>query len=364
MRRVRLKLDDRSYDIHIGSGAIKKLPGIIKKMKFARPVVIITDKTVAQKTRSTVEPVLKELSNEITRIVVPASERSKSIKVYEDAVHKICKRTRRHKPLIVALGGGVIGDLAGFVAASYRRGVPYIQVPTTLLAQVDSSVGGKVGIDLPQAKNLIGAFYQPRSVIMDTDFLRMLPSRQIRNGLGEIIKYGMIASPSLFKYLEQHMKALLNLNKSVLEDVICECVSIKSGIVECDELDSKDIRIALNYGHTIGHAIEAAAEYSRDYNHGEAIALGMLLAGEIAKELLMFKEKDLDRMTDLMSKAGLPTGIKGIPIKKILGSHEYDKKFTTGVNRFVLPRRIGYVEIIEDIPGLLIKTVLKKYISK
>jgi len=361
MKKVKLKLDGRSYNIYVGSGAIKKLPEIIEGMKFTGPVVVVSDKIVAAKTKSIVDPIFKKLSNEVHQIVVPASERSKSIKVYEDTVHKICKNTKRHKPLIIALGGGVIGDLAGFVAATYRRRVPLIQVPTTLLAQVDSSVGGKVGIDLPQAKNLIGAFYQPNAVIIDTDFLKYLPKRQIRNGLGEVIKYAIISSPSFFRYLENNMKALLALNKKVLEEVIHECVSIKAVIVEEDEYDDKNIRIALNFGHTLGHAIETACEYSKRFNHGEAIAVGMLLAGEIALNLLMLRGSDFDRMKDLIKRAGLPSDIKGIPLNKILSSHEYDKKFITGINRFVLPKRIGRVEIIEDIPGLLIKTVLKKY---
>jgi 3-dehydroquinate synthase len=361
MKRVRLKLGERSYNIHIGSGAIKKLPDIIEEMKFLGPVVVITDKVVASKLRSITDPVLKKLSNDIHQIVVPATERSKSIAVYQNTLQKISKMTKTHRPFIIALGGGVIGDLGGFVAATYRRGVPYMQVPTTLLAQVDSAIGGKVGIDLPEAKNLVGAFYQPRAVIIDTDFLRTLPRRQMRNGLGEIIKYGIIASPGLFKYLEDHMKAVLSLNKKVMETVITECVAIKSHIVEVDEYDRKDIRIALNFGHTLGHAIEAAAEYSKAYNHGEAVALGMLLSGEIAKELLMIRVNDLKRIKDLVKKAGLPTEIKGVPLKRIMGSHEYDKKFTSGVNRFILPRRIGRVEIIEDIPALLIKTVLKAH---
>lgn len=363
MKKIKLNLGEKSYDILIGSGAFAKLPGLLKSMKFNGPVVVVTDNTVKAKTTRLTAPVLKKIKNEIILISVPASERSKSVSVFRDTVQKISKKTKTHKPLIVALGGGVVGDLAGFVAATYRRGVPLVQVPTTLLAQVDSSIGGKVGIDLPQAKNLVGAFYQPKTVLMDPDFLGSLPKRQIRNGMAEVIKYGIISSPSLFGFLEENMPALLSLKKKPLEKIISECASIKARVVEKDEYDCKDVRIALNFGHTLGHAIEAASEYSKLYNHGESISVGMLLSGEIAVMLEMLKEKDLKRIRSLIKNAGLPTGVKGVPLREILKSFKYDKKFTKGGNRFVLPRRIGAVEVVEDIPDLLIKTVLKKYVS-
>ena len=336
---------------------------MIKAMGFTGPVVVITDKTVASKTASITAPVFKQLPKGYLRIIVPSSERSKSMKVFQDIIHKISRKTKTHRPVIVAVGGGVVGDLAGFVAATYRRGVPLIHIPMTLLAQVDSSIGGKVGVDLPEAKNLIGAFYQPKAVLMDPDFLTTLPKRQIRNGLGEVIKYAIIRNRELFGILEDNIKGIMSLESALLEKIIYECVSIKARIVEADELDNKDIRIALNFGHTLGHAIEAASGYSRRYNHGESIAIGMILAGEIALQLDMLKERDLDRIKDLIRKAGLPDRIRRVSTREILNSHEYDKKFVTGSNRFVLPKKIGSVEIIEDIPGLLIKTVLRKYVE-
>jgi len=283
--------------------------------------------------------------------------------VFQDTVKKVSHKTRTHRPLILALGGGVVGDLAGFVAATFRRGVPYIQLPTTLLAQVDSAIGGKVGIDLPEAKNLIGAFYQPKAVLEDTDFLGTLPARQVRNGMGEVIKYAVIQSPELFRYLEDNIKSVLSLETNAIEKVISECAAIKAWVVEKDERDVKDIRIALNFGHTLGHAIEAASGYSGAYNHGESVALGMLLACEMAMRLDMLKDGDFQRIKALIRKAGLPGRIEGgISVQKIMEAHEYDKKFSAGVNRFVLPTGIGAVEVIEDIPELLIKTVLKEYV--
>ncbi len=363
MRKIKVHLNDRSYPILIGSGVIKRLPDLIASRKVTGPVVLITDRIVAAKTARVTGPVFSRIPNDVLRIVVPSSERSKSLSVYRDTVQKISKRTKTHRPLIVAMGGGVVGDLGGFAAATFRRGVPYVQVPTTLLAQVDSSVGGKVGIDLPEAKNLIGAFYQPAAVIADTDLLRTLPVRQLRNGVAEIIKYGIIESRPFFELLEDKIDDCLALKKSVLEKVISKCLEIKARMVEKDERDSKNVRIVLNFGHTLGHAIEAAAGYSDLYNHGESIAVGMLLAGEIAMRLDMLKEKDFERMKALIKRAGLPVHVRDLSIKEILSSHEYDKKFITGTNRFVLPRRIGRVEVVEDIPGLLIKTVLKKYVG-
>jgi 3-dehydroquinate synthase len=363
MKKVRVHLAERSYNIHIGSGALKELPCLIESKWPKGPIVVITDKVVKAKTGRIMGLVLKRLSNDIYEIVVPSSERSKSMKVFQDTMHKISRKTKTHRPLIIALGGGVAGDLGGFVAATFRRGVPLVHVPTTLLAQVDSSVGGKVGIDLPEAKNLVGAFYQPKAVFMDTDFLHTLPKRQLRNGMAEIIKYAILDSKSLFEFLEKDIDNILSLKKRPLEKIIHECVAIKARIVEKDERDVKDIRIVLNFGHTLGHAIEAASGYSNLYNHGESIALGMILAGEIALRLDMLKEGELNRIKDLIKRAGLPTKIQGIQVKDIMSSHAYDKKFISGTSRFVLPKRIGRVEVVEGIPELLVKTVLKDYVE-
>jgi len=362
MKKIKVDLSGRSYDILIGSKAVTRLPHLIEASGYKGPVAVITDKVVASQTARITGPVFKSLSNDVFRITLPATERAKSIRVFQDVSQRISKRTKTHKPLIIALGGGVVGDLAGFVAATYRRGVPLLEIPTTLLAQVDSSVGGKVGVDLPEAKNLIGAFYQPKWVLMDPDFLKSLPPRQLRNGLAEIIKYAIIAKGSLFSFLEDNIKGVLALERKAVERIIYECVSIKARIVEKDELDVKDIRIILNFGHTLGHAIEAASGYSKRYNHGESIAIGMLLASEISVRLDMLKEKDFIRIRNLIKNTGLPVRLHGVSLKDIMNAYGYDKKFTTGANRFVLPKRIGQVEVIEDIPALLIRTVLRGYV--
>ncbi|MEA3489324.1 MAG: 3-dehydroquinate synthase [Candidatus Omnitrophota bacterium] len=362
MKKLRVDLDKRSYDILIGSGVIKRFPSLLKAMRFTGPVVVVTDNIVHSRTHKVTDPVFKSMPNAFFRFLVPSSEKSKSLEVFQNTVHKISRKTRTHQPLIVALGGGVVGDLAGFIASTYRRGVPLVQIPTTLLAQVDSAIGGKVGVDLPEAKNLVGAFYQPAFVVMDTDFLRTLPCRQIRNGTAEIIKYAIIKDQGLFGYLEKNIEKILKLRKNDIEKIIYECACIKARLVEKDERDDKGIRIALNFGHTIGHAIEAASGYSRVYTHGEAISVGMLLAGEIAMQLDMLKEKDFKRIRALIKKARLPTRVRGVSLRDIMSSHKYDKKFITGYSRLVLPTKIGSVEIVEGIPWLLIKTVLRKYV--
>jgi len=351
MKKIHLNLNERSYDIFAGKGAIRKLPEIIAGLKTSSPIVVVSDRTVYKKTRDHIVPVLKKLDNEVIDIIVPPGERSKSIGVFEKTIQQISYRTRRHKPVIIALGGGVIGDLAGFIAASYRRGVPLLQIPTTLLAQVDSSIGGKVGIDLPQAKNLVGAFCQPKAVIMDTDLLATLPKREIKNGLAEIIKYGIIKNRSFFAYLESNIDKVLRLEKTAMEKVISECASIKA------------IRIDLNFGHTFGHAIESASGYSKGYNHGEAISVGMMIACEVGVSLGMLKSGELERVKGLLRTAGLPVKARGVSSGDIMKAFAYDKKFSTGAVRMVVPNRIGTVSVVTDIPINLLRSVLKKYVG-
>jgi len=364
MKKIKLNLDKFSYNIVIGSGDIRTLSERVKSFKINGPIAIVTDNVVSIKTKTIMDRALKSLSNDIFYVVVPASEKSKSIETFSETINKISKKTKNHKPLIIALGGGVVGDLAGFIAATYRRGVPFIQIPTTLLAQVDSSIGGKVAIDLPEGKNLIGSFYQPKEVIIDPDFLKTLPKRQIINGMAEVIKYGIISDKSFFEYLEDNIQKALSLNNKVIEHIIYKCAKAKAMVVERDEFDEKDIRIKLNFGHTLGHAIETASAYSGEYNHGESVAIGMILASDIALRLDMLKMKDFIRIKNLIKKAGLPTMCKGVSLNEIKKSYGYDKKFIKGTNRFVLPRKIGKVEVVEDIPDILIGTVLKDYVKK
>jgi 3-dehydroquinate synthase len=362
MRKIHVTLDRQSYDIIIGKGAVARLSVFIKRAGFTGPLVVIIDKKIASKKSGSLYRVLGSLPNKKIFIKIDGSERSKSIATYHKTISDISRRSGMFKPLIVAVGGGVTGDLAGFVAATYRRGVPFIQVPTTLLAQVDSSIGGKTGIDIPEAKNIIGSFKQPQAVFIDTEFLMTLPKRQVANGLAEVIKYGVINSRSLFMQLEKRMKDILALDLELLEKIIYSSALIKAEVVQRDEFDCKDMRIFLNFGHTFGHAVEAAGAFSARYNHGEAVAIGMLMASELAVMMGLIRAPELGRLKKIIIAAGLPDHASGVSRAKVLKALKYDKKFTGGANRFILPVNIGLVKVFENIPDVLIMDIIKKYI--
>ncbi|MCK4249385.1 MAG: 3-dehydroquinate synthase, partial [Candidatus Omnitrophica bacterium] len=257
---------------------------------------------------------------------------------------------------ILSLSGGVIGDLSGFVAATYMRGIAYVQVPTTLLAQVDSSVGGKTGVNLLRGKNLVGAFYQPRLVYIDTDVLKTLSDDELKAGLAEVVKYGVIRDKKLFEYLEENIDKILKKDPAMLEHIIaCSC-RIKAEVVSEDEKES-GLRAILNYGHTIGHAIEATSGYGM-YKHGQAVAIGMVYAGRIALKLEMISQEALQRQTDLLKKIGLPVELPDMDLTKITEAILLDKKIEADKIRFILPQRIGKVIIHPDISLDLTKEVL------
>jgi len=361
MKKVRVNLGKRSYDIVTGYRVIPNLASFIKKLKLGNNAVIITNPAIYSIYKKTILKALKPVGSDITTIKVPDRETSKSNREAVRLIESIVKTDRGKGLFIIAFGGGVVGDVAGFVASIYKRGVPYIQIPTTLLAQVDSAIGGKVAIDLHLAKNLVGAFYQPRLVVSDIHLLRSLPLRQVRSGLAEIIKYGIIKDRRLFEFLEKNIGKILRLNRECLEHIIYRSSSIKARIVRLDEHDSKGIRAHLNYGHTIGHAIEAASKYSKLYSHGEAIGIGMIAAAEIATKIGILKKASLTRIVGLIKRTGLPTRIsKRVKTDRIMDAQLYDKKIIHGVNRFVLPTKIGKVKIYEDIPRSLILECLKK----
>lgn len=290
---------------------------------------------------------------------VPDSEKSKDIKTAALLIKDLASFDLRKRTFIVAFGGGVVGDLGGFVASVYKRGIPYIQVPTTLLAQVDSSIGGKTAVDLSEGKNLVGAFYQPKMVFTDVSLLKSLDRRQLSSGLAEVIKYGIIRDKKLFCYLEKNYKSIINLETDKLEYIVRACVKIKADIVSLDEREEKGLRTVLNFGHTIGHAIEAASGFNR-YNHGEAIALGMLVALGMSVKLGFIKEDVLKRVKLLIKGVGLPTKINKVSFQKILGRHYHDKKFTGSKNRFVLISSLGKTKIVKNIPLKLVSSAIEE----
>lgn len=330
---------------------------LIKRLNLGDSAYAITNSYLKNKYGNFLLKALRKPCQDVRLKVVPDSEQSKSLTTAYSLIKDIASSQEGKRTFIVAFGGGVIGDLAGFVASIYKRGIPYIQVPTTLLAQVDSSIGGKTAVDLVEGKNLVGAFYQPRMVFSDVAFLKSLPLRQIRSGLAEVIKYALIKDMRLFCYLELNYKRILALEPAALEFIVSRCSQIKARIVSLDEKEERLIRTILNFGHTIGHAIEAAGSFRR-YSHGEAIAIGMCAACDLSKKLKLLNEKEAARIEKLIKATGLPTAIRGVSLKSIVKAHFYDKKFIGGKNRFVLLKSIGKTVLVDNVPLEAVRKVL------
>jgi len=374
MRKLTLELEGggRSYPILIERNLLERVGEILKSQEIGNDIFIISETKVAS---LYLESVIKNLRDNgfksISHGVIPEGEENKSWKSYEFLLRKLNEFDKNldKNIVVLCLGGGVVGDLGGFVAGTYRRGVNYVQIPTTLLAQVDCGVGGKVGINYKNAKNLVGMFYQPRLVLVDPMTLRTLDKREIRSGLAEVVKYGIIKDPSLLDLLEVHIDDLLssfslNLNMELFEKIIFTSLKIKSDIVKEDERDEKDIRIVLNLGHTVGHALEAAFGY-RVYKHGEALSIGILAALEISQNLGILKDKTLlARIENILKNIGLPLEIESCLLDDVLESMKYDKKFKGGKTRFVLPVKAGEIRIVEGVKDGVIIEVLKKRMIK
>ena len=327
-------------------------------LRLGQRCAVITDGNVAPLYSKIICASLEKAGFSTSLIVVPAGEKSKAIRTVERCYHQLAEQRLERKSFVVALGGGVVGDLAGFVAATYLRGIPFVQVPTTLLAQVDSSVGGKVGVNLPAGKNLVGAFHQPRLVLCDLDSLASLPDREYRAGLAEVIKYGIIYDAPFFKQLERSIGALNSRDGRVLAKVIARCCEIKADVVSQDETES-GLRAILNFGHTIGHGLEAISKYGK-YLHGEAISIGMVAAADLSRRSMSLGEQDRNRIERILAQAGLPTRVqlKATEESRLLRAMQLDKKVSEGVIRFVLARRIGSVECgcnvdLQSIPEVL-----------
>lgn len=353
-------MKDRSYQVIIGDGLIRRSGRILAGLGIGRDAFIITNAPVARIYGPALRRSLSGSGISSRFAYVPDSEKAKSERVAFGLIRSLSGFDKLKDTFVIALGGGVVGDLAGFVASVYRRGIPYVQIPTTLLAQVDSAIGGKVAIDLPVAKNLVGAFYQPRAVISDISALKTLPKREIRSGLAEVIKYGIIKDRKLFEFLERSMALCLAQDKKALEFIVSRSAAIKAKVVGKDELDRTGLRAILNYGHTIGHAIESASGYREKYNHGEAISIGMAAGAGIAVRMGFLKAPDKARIEDLIRKAGLPVRLKGFSFSALRRSYIYDKKFIHGKSRFVLPVTIGRVRVIEGIPDSVIKKIIEE----
>ncbi len=345
-----------SYPIFIRSGMLGGIGPYLKEHGIGRRYAIVTDSTVNGLYAHDLLGQLRRNGFDVAESVVfPSGEESKTWETAGKIGRELVSRGLDRESALIALGGGVVGDLTGFVASVYMRGIPYVQVPTTLLAQVDSSVGGKTGVDIPEGKNMLGTFWQPKVVFIDPDTLRTLPEREICSGLAEVVKYGMIWDSEFFGFLEGNMKRVKGLDSEVLERMIERSCKIKAEVVEMDERES-GLRAILNYGHTLGHAIEAAGNYRT--LHGEAVSLGMRAAAGISNKMGHLSKEDMERQNQLLEKAELPMEIQGIHGSDILGYLRSDKKAVGGRARFVLCRSIGNAFVADDVNEDIIVSVL------
>lgn len=357
MKTIRVNLSSNSYNIFIDKGILVKIGDILVKEKEPCKTLLITDKNIEKVYGNIVSESLIRNNFDVRLISLKPGEEQKTLETALTLYDACFDHKLDRISLIVALGGGVVGDISGFVAATFMRGIPFIQIPTSLLAQVDSSIGGKVAVNHPKGKNMIGSFYQPRAVFIDTDTLSTLPATELVAGLVEVIKYGVIRDAELFAYIEKSLYDILQLNDTALLKIITTSCQIKANVVEEDEKE-RHLRAILNYGHTIGHAIETVTDYKK-YRHGEAVAIGMLYATRIAIEMGLTDNGVLERQFSLIKRLGLPlhTGLKSEDIVKALYA---DKKVVAGRLRFILPIKIGEVIISDQVTEEILYRVLNK----
>lgn len=361
MRKVNVALGDSSYEILIGENLTAQLQSFIAGAGFSRQALVIADENVSALYGKKIVADLRAAGLQAELFVVQAGEGSKSLLIAEKIYTKAIELGLDRKSAIFALGGGVVGDLAGFIAATYLRGVPFIQLPTSLLAQVDSSVGGKVAVNHPLGKNLIGAFYQPKAVFIDLAMLNTLPEREIYTGLAEIIKYGIIYDKAFFAYLQSHVDEILNLDKAALLHIIARSCEIKAEVVALDERET-GLRIILNFGHTIAHAIESETGYLL-YNHGEAVAIGMHGAARLSCYLGFITEETLAQISALIEKFNLPLKAEQCSVEGLYKILFRDKKVIDGSIQWVLAESIGSVKIDKEVSPELVKRVLSEVIA-
>ncbi len=369
---VRVALGDRGYDIVIGRGLIASLGTRLSALRPGAKVAIVTDENVARVALDPVEAALAAGAIASSRVIVPAGEGAKSFRIFEQACEQVIAARIERGDLILALGGGVIGDLAGFVASVVRRGLDYVQVPTTLLAQVDSSVGGKTAINSAHGKNLIGAFHQPVLVVADTATLDTLPAREFRAGYAEVVKYGLLGDAAFFSWLETNWREVFKGGKSsgsfAREQAIAVCCRAKAAIVARDERETGD-RQLLNLGHTFGHALEAATGFSGRLLHGEAVAAGMGLAFEFSAQRGLLPAADAARAIRHLAEVGLPTGPKDIPgelppVDRLMDLMAQDKKIKRGMPTFILVRGIGAAFVDTGVDARDVRAFLDEKLAK
>ena len=351
LQSVRVNLAERSYDIEIGAGNLANAGRFLKDRGKVSHAIIFTDENVQEPHAVGAAESLVGASIEVAIVAVAPGEKSKSLKVAAKLWEGMLELGADRKTVVVAVGGGVVGDLAGFIAATFARGVRFLQIPTSLLAQVDSSVGGKVGINLSRAKNMVGAFLQPLGVLVDTATLDTLPKREYVSGLAEVVKYGVILDAEFFADLEANAAKLLARDPPTLIRAITRSCRLKANVVEQDEREESGQRAVLNYGHTFAHAFEALTGYG-ELLHGEAVSIGMTCAARLAQRLGRVDAAFVARQTALSETLGLPTKAPKLDREKILATMMHDKKVEHGKLRFILPTRMGHVELVGGVePG-------------
>jgi len=360
MQTLTVDLGDRSYPIYIGTGLIDRADLILPHLKQKR-VAIVTNTTVGPLYLDRLTATLEGAGVQVLPIVLPDGEVYKNWETLNSIFDALLSNRAERKTTLIALGGGVIGDLTGFAAASYQRGVPFIQVPTTLLAQVDSSVGGKTGINHPLGKNMIGAFYQPQLVLADTETLNTLPDRELSAGLAEVIKYGLIRDLAFFEWLEANMAKLVARDTEALAYAIRRSCENKAEVVAADERESGQ-RALLNLGHTFGHAIETGMGYG-NWLHGEGVAAGTLLAADLSRRMGLIGQADVDRIQALFEQAKLPTRAPDLGYDAYMGYMGVDKKVEAGRIRFVLLKAVGDAFVTADYPADLLRQTLSEAVG-
>ena len=359
MHTISVNLPTNSYNILISSGSLTQLGNEMKKLNLGKKVLLVSNPEIFACYGKSCLTSLENAGFETYTHLIPAGEPHKTLQSIEQVYDTALENHLERSSTLVALGGGVIGDMTGFAAATWLRGVNFVQVPTSLLAMVDASVGGKTGVNHPQGKNLIGAFYQPKLVLIDPSVLKTLPEREFRAGMAEVIKYGIIWDADLFTKLEnaEDIDSFSTINQELLQTILVRSTQAKADVVSQDEKEA-GLRAILNYGHTIGHAVESLTNYQQ-FVHGEAVAIGMVAAGKIATVMGLWTEEEANRQDRLIAKTKLPTKIPtGLDIKAILTTLQSDKKVKAGKVRFILPTSIGKVTISDRVTEQIIKNII------
>jgi len=350
MHSIPVRLAHASYDIIVGVGVFDRLEEFLHKAGLRAPFLVVSQPRILKAAG-------RSLEKKYPLALIPDGERAKTLTTVSRLLDRMVELKLTRQSTVIAFGGGVVGDVSGFVAAIYMRGIPVVQIPTTLLAQVDSSIGGKTGVNHRAGKNLIGTFYQPRLVLSDPLVLQKLPQREYASGLYEALKYGVIRDPALFEDFERNAAMFHERDPAAIERLVARCAAIKAEVVMSDEKES-DLRRILNFGHTVGHGLEAAARYQR-IKHGEAVGYGMIAAARIGRALAKLEDRDRTRIENAVASVGQLPPLHGVSSKEVLGAIQHDKKVRDGAVHFVVPRAIGRVEVTPDVPFEIVRDVVK-----